>query len=49
MLEHYIIMCVSATLKIFIKVTQHLLRELFPHSEETAKTLPEQFTQEECY
>lgn len=37
MLEHYIIICLSATLKIFMEVTQHLLRELFPHLEETAK------------
>lgn len=38
MLQHYIITYVSAVLTIFRKVTEHLLRELFPPClEETAK------------
>lgn len=38
MLQHYVITYASAVLMTFIKVTQHLLRELFPPClEETAK------------
>lgn len=48
MLEHYIITCVSATLKIFIKVTAPA-KSIVPTLGGNSKALPEQFTQEECY